>query len=63
MKNDKASLKKVDKMIADIKEKLSKGYKRLIKYETSTKGFEWFGKSPGHEALTSYGIKQFVEMK
>jgi len=23
---------------------------------------EWFGSSPGHEALTAYGVMQFIEM-
>lgn len=50
-------------MISDIEDKLRKGYAKLISFETSTKGYEWFGKAPGHEALTSYGIKQFTEMK
>ena len=43
-------------MEKDIKDKLLDGYKRLIGFETSTKGYEWFGESPGHEALTAYGI-------
>jgi len=41
---------------------LTKGYFKLASYETSTGGFEWFGESPGHEALTSYGLLQFTEM-
>ena len=28
---------------------LEEGYKKLTSYETSTKGFEWFGASPGHD--------------
>ena len=43
-------------------EKLKKGYDRLTTFETSTKGYEWFGKSPGHEALSAYGIAQFNDM-
>lgn len=42
---------------------LEKGYKRLIGFETDTRGFEWFGKAPGHEALTAYGLAQFMDMK
>lgn len=49
-------------MTKEIEEKLAIGYKRLISYETSTKGFEWFGNSPGHEALTAYGLNQFLDM-
>ena len=42
---------------------LKRGYKRLTSFETSSKGYEWFGSSPGHEALTAYGLMQFNEMK
>jgi len=38
---------------------LEKGYKRLTTFETSQKGYEWFGSSPPHEALTAYGLMQF----
>ncbi len=38
---------------------LDKGYKRLTTFETKEKGYEWFGSSPGHEALTAYGLMQF----
>jgi hypothetical protein len=42
--------------------KLDKGYKLLTGYETSEKGYEWFGKTPGHEALTAYGLMEFADM-
>ncbi|TNE50879.1 MAG: hypothetical protein EP343_06940 [Deltaproteobacteria bacterium] len=42
---------------------LHRGYKRLMRYESRGGGFEWFGASPGHEALTAYGVLQFLEMK
>jgi len=41
---------------------LASGYKRLTGYEVKGGGFDWFGKPPGHEALTAYGILQFVDM-
>lgn len=44
-------------------EVLDKGYKRLTSYETRTKGYEWFGGSPAHEALTAYGLMQFKDMQ
>lgn len=53
---------RVRKMKYDIMEKLKKGYDRLTGFETSTKGYEWFGDSPGHEALSAYGIAQFNDM-
>jgi hypothetical protein len=39
------------------------GYKLLTGYETPTKGYEWFGSTPGHEALTAYGLVEFSDMK
>ena len=42
---------------------LKSGYKKLAAYETSQKGFEWYGKTPPHEGLTAYGLLQFHEMK
>ncbi len=41
---------------------LSKGYKRLVGFECKTKGYEWFGGDPGHEALTAYGLLEFTDM-
>ncbi len=41
---------------------LDKGYKLLTGYETSQKGYEWFGHTPGHEALTAYGLMEFADM-
>ncbi len=39
------------------------GYKRLIGFETKEDGFEWFGHSPAHEALTAYGLLEFTDMQ
>jgi uncharacterized protein YfaS (alpha-2-macroglobulin family) len=41
---------------------LERGYKLLTGYETPVKGYEWFGHSPGHEALTAYGLMEFADM-
>jgi hypothetical protein len=41
---------------------LDRGYKLLTGYETKEKGYEWFGNTPGHEALTAYGLMQFADM-
>ena len=41
---------------------LSSGYDLLTGYECSDLGYEWFGGSPGHEALTAYGLLQFHDM-
>jgi hypothetical protein len=42
---------------------LDAGYKKLAPYETPTKGYEWFGGAPGHEALTAYGLMEFADMR
>jgi len=42
---------------------IDKGYKRLTSYETKEKGYEWFGETPGHEALTAYGLMEFKDME
>lgn len=41
---------------------IDKGYKRLTTYETEEKGYEWFGATPSHEALTAYGLMEFSDM-
>jgi len=41
---------------------LAKGYQRLIGFECSQGGFEWFGQNPGHDALTAYGLLEFSDM-
>lgn len=45
------------------KDYLENGYNRLIKFETSENGFEWFGRAPAHVALTAYGLLEFTAMK
>eukprot|EP01065_Artemidia_motanka_P003667 TRINITY_DN11747_c0_g1_i1.p1 TRINITY_DN11747_c0_g1~~TRINITY_DN11747_c0_g1_i1.p1 ORF type:complete len:702 (+),score=92.48 TRINITY_DN11747_c0_g1_i1:1762-3867(+) len=45
---------------------LAKGYHQLVQFESSGPergGFEWFGGSPAHEALTAYGLLQFTDME
>jgi alpha-2-macroglobulin-like protein len=41
---------------------LDRGYKLLTGYETKDRGYEWFGHTPGHEALTAYGLMEFADM-
>ena len=41
---------------------LDSGYQKIASYETPTRGYEWFGGDPGHEALTAYGLLQFHDM-
>lgn len=42
---------------------IKNGYKRLLGFETAQAGFEWFGNTPPHEALTAYGLLEFTDMK
>ena len=41
---------------------LKRGYERLVSFECPTRGYEWFGADPGHEALTAYGVLEFTDM-
>ena len=50
------------KLVQKSQDKLDRGYKLLAGYETKQKGFEWFGQTPGHEALTAYGLMEFADM-
>lgn len=58
------TLQKPDKaLVSKAEVLLEKGYKRLVGFETKEKGYEWFGGTPAHEALTAYGLLQFKEME
>lgn len=50
------------KLVRAASEKLDAGYQRLVGFECSEKGYEWFGQNPGHEALTAYGLMHFADM-
>ncbi|MBN2891205.1 MAG: TonB-dependent receptor plug domain-containing protein [Bacteroidales bacterium] len=60
-------LKETGQSKPDIEKKaldyIDQGYKRLITFETSENGFEWFGHTPAHEGLTAMGIMEFTEMQ
>lgn len=49
--------------ISTIMSHLSSGYNKLTSYEVPGGGYEWFGQSPAHEALTAYGLSQFIDMQ
>jgi len=51
------------KIPSNLESNLDKGYHRLISFETKEKGYEWFGSTPAHEALTAYGLMEFNDMK
>jgi len=41
---------------------ITQGYQRLLTYEVPGGGFEWFGDTPAHFVLTTYGLMEFVDM-
>ncbi|PYS44655.1 MAG: A-macroglobulin complement component, partial [Acidobacteria bacterium] len=49
-------------IIQKARDLLEVSYKKLTGFESRTKGYEWFGADPGHEALTAYGLMQFTDM-
>ncbi len=60
LKENGKSNPEIEKMALDY---IRQGYKKLIGFETSQNGFEWFGNTPPHEALTAYGLLEFTDMK
>ncbi len=51
------------KILTRAKQLIKQGYQRLITYETQQQGYEWFGSTPPHEALTAYGLMEFADMQ
>ncbi|MDX9724044.1 MAG: AgmX/PglI C-terminal domain-containing protein, partial [Myxococcota bacterium] len=49
-------------LLSSTKALLDDGYRKLSAFETSERAFEWFGGAPAHEALSAYGLLEFVEM-
>jgi uncharacterized protein YfaS (alpha-2-macroglobulin family) len=41
---------------------ISIGYQRLLSYEVTGGGFEWFGNAPANKILTAYGLMEFHDM-
>ena len=50
------------KLVERSRELLARGYDRLIGFECKERGYEWFAADPGHEALTAYGLLEFIDM-
>ena len=49
-------------LIARAEQQLAAGYAKLASFESAGGGFEWFGGTPAHEALTAYGALEFHEL-
>lgn len=60
LQNTKTNDPKVE---ARARQLLEDGYKKLVAFETKENGYEWFGAAPAHEALSAYGLMEFVDMK
>ena len=48
---------------ARAKDLIERGYNRLVSFESSGGGFEWFGGNPAHEGLTAYGLMEYIDMQ
>lgn len=57
-RNESANKAPMDKAMKYIKQ----GYKKLVGYETTEDGFEWYGNTPANIALTAYGLLEFTDM-
>ncbi|PIE33747.1 hypothetical protein CSA56_10500 [candidate division KSB3 bacterium] len=59
-------MKQVNQITPEIQMKaesfINTGYQRLLSYEVSGGGFEWFGRAPAHKILTAYGLMEFYDM-
>ncbi|MCP4606940.1 MAG: hypothetical protein GY847_41590 [Proteobacteria bacterium] len=44
------------------REYINLGYQRLLTFECTGGGFEWFGGTPAHNILTAYGLLEFYDM-
>eukprot|EP00026_Physarum_polycephalum_P000541 Phypoly_transcript_00542.p1 GENE.Phypoly_transcript_00542~~Phypoly_transcript_00542.p1 ORF type:complete len:770 (+),score=135.57 Phypoly_transcript_00542:2170-4479(+) len=53
-------------LLAETYSKIERGYKRMLAFESKCEsgpcGFELFGQAPGHEAITSYGLMELIDM-
>ncbi len=50
------------RIVKESREKLERGYQRLVSFWCPDRGYEWFGQNPGHPALTAYGLLHFNDM-
>ena len=54
--------KSVPQVEATARQYIHLGYQRLLGFEISGGGFDWFGHPPANETLTAYGLMEFVDM-
>jgi hypothetical protein len=63
MKYLKDNQKGSPELLARGEEYLTTGYQRLLSFEVQGGGFEWFGRAPANQVLTSYGLLEFHDMQ
>jgi hypothetical protein len=54
--------KRVPEVEAKARQYIHLGYQRLLGFEVSGGGFDWFGHPPANRTLTAYGLMEFVDM-
>ena len=54
--------KSVPEVEAKARQYIHLGYQRLVSFEVSGGGFDWFGHAPAHRILTAYGLMEFEDM-
>ncbi|MEQ8790740.1 MAG: alpha-2-macroglobulin family protein [Pirellulaceae bacterium] len=54
--------KSVPAVEAKARQYLNVGYQRLVTFEVSGGGFDWFGNPPANRTLTAYGLMEFEDM-
>jgi uncharacterized protein YfaS (alpha-2-macroglobulin family) len=47
---------------AKAKQYINLGYQRLVSFEVTGGGFDWFGNPPANQTLTAYGLLEFEDM-
>jgi type II secretory pathway pseudopilin PulG len=54
--------KSVPTVEAKARQYIHLGYQRLLGFEVSGGGFDWFGRPPANRVLTAYGLMEFTDM-
>jgi hypothetical protein len=54
--------KSVPEVEAKARQYIHLGYQRLLSFEVSGGGFDWFGRPPANRTLTAYGLMEFQDM-
>src|SRR5262249_11445220 len=58
----KRTKKNAPEIEAKARQYIHLGYQRLIGFEVSGGGFDWFGRPPANVTLTAYGLVEFQDM-